>query len=496
MKHEDSNIPTVWLSACITLRVLELNRASINNAPPVSSQSGASVLLANQTQNTFSSATFTDLLATAQAESLNVQNETSFNPAVFNQSLTQPYQNGNSGAAWSSSNSTEGESEQAPENFSTTPQQLVNSASSPVQTPPKEDVYEGSAASAHKSSTGESESTDSVSASTTNNSGLKATDKSKAHKEVDLASGTQYSQTSVNSGSHVGPAGKDPTVPAVANGNDSVGSPTQSAQTISEPASRTSNAKSTATNSSLAFALRIQGNSAQNPVAETDSGVTAPAATTDQNMTGASSEFAAQLSGMIGLTVSKVNPNAGLANAAGESATVTLSTSPSAGYQPSSDPEEEVSQAEDAAPVAAVPDEPSAAASQPVTTVQVQITGTDDKRIDLKLMEKSGALTMSVRSADGTLTKALQQNLPELSSKLDGEQIRTEWWRPTAQISAPRTSDTTTGGGNAGTQQQEDQNSGDSGGQGRRGAPPPDWLEELSSPRTSNQNGTQYSWHL
>jgi hypothetical protein len=319
MKHEDSNVPTVWLSACITLRVLELNRASINNAPPVSSQSGASVLLASQTQNTFSSASFTDLLATAQAESLNVQNETTFNPAIFNQSLTQQsYQNGNSGAAWSSSNSAGGESEQAPVNFSTTPQQLSSSASSPAQAPPKEDVYESSAASAHRSSTVESESsTDSASASTTNNSGSKATDKSKTHKEVNMAAGAQYSQTSVNSGSHAGTAGKDPAVGAAANGDDSVASTSQSRQTISEPALRTSNAKSTVTNASLAFAVRIQGNGSQSPVAETDSGVAAPAATTDQNMPGLSSEFAAQLSGMMGLTMPKVNPNAGLANGTG-----------------------------------------------------------------------------------------------------------------------------------------------------------------------------------
>jgi len=312
-----------------------------------------------------------------------------------------------------------------------------------------------------------------------------------------MAAGAQYSQTSVNSGSHAGTAGKDPAVGAAANGDDSVASTSQSRQTISEPALRTSNAKSTVTNASLAFAVRIQGNGSQSPAAETDSGVAAPAATTDQNMPGLSSEFAAQLSGMMGLTMPKVNPNAGLANGIGENATVTPAMSPSAVYQPSSDPEEEVSQAEDAAPVAAIPDEPPAAASQPVTTVQVQITGADDKRIDLKLMEKSGALTMSVRSADGTLTKALQQNLPELSSRLDGEQIRTEWWRPTAQGSAPPTSDhTTSGGNNAGSQQQENQNDGNSGGQGKRGAPPPDWLEELSSPRTSNQNGNQYSWHL
>jgi hypothetical protein len=138
--------------------------------------------------------------------------------------------------------------------------------------------------------------------------------------------------------------------------------------------------------------------------------------------------------------------------------------------------------------------------AQPLKTVQLQITGADNQRVDLRLMEKSGALTVSVRSADGTLTKALQQDLPELTSRLNDQQIRAEWWKPDAQQTeaSPKSGNSANSGGNgnSATQDQNSQDKGNSGQQGGRGARQPDWVEELSDLRKSTQNGTQFSWHL
>jgi flagellar hook-length control protein FliK len=115
-------------------------------------------------------------------------------------------------------------------------------------------------------------------------------------------------------------------------------------------------------------------------------------------------------------------------------------------------------------------------------------------------MQRSGALTVSVRSTDTSLTKALQQNLPDLNNKLNDQQVRTEWWTPGASQlqSSQKTNESSAnpGSGHSGSQNQGDQNKGNASQQDGRGAPKPDWVEQLSDFSNSNQNGKQYSWHL
>jgi hypothetical protein len=138
--------------------------------------------------------------------------------------------------------------------------------------------------------------------------------------------------------------------------------------------------------------------------------------------------------------------------------------------------------------------------AQTLKAVQVQVAGGDNQRVDLRLIERSGALTVSVRSPDSSLTKALQQNLPELSSKLNDQHVHAEWWTPdtqkigTARNSADASSDS--GSDHSASRDQTGQEKGQPRQQGGRGAPQPDWVEQLSNLRNSNQDGPQYTWHL
>ncbi len=79
------------------------------------------------------------------------------------------------------------------------------------------------------------------------------------------------------------------------------------------------------------------------------------------------------------------------------------------------------------------------AAPQTVRSVQVQLTDQDTGRVDLRLVEHAGGLSVSVRSTDSNLTKGLQENLPELSARLEAEKYQ-------AHTFVPAASETSSGG--------------------------------------------------
>jgi hypothetical protein len=62
--------------------------------------------------------------------------------------------------------------------------------------------------------------------------------------------------------------------------------------------------------------------------------------------------------------------------------------------------------------------EDPAGSPQTVRSVQLQLTGEGEGRVDLHLVEHAGGLSVSVRASDSTLTKGLQDNLPELAARL------------------------------------------------------------------------------
>jgi hypothetical protein len=141
-----------------------------------------------------------------------------------------------------------------------------------------------------------------------------------------------------------------------------------------------------------------------------------------------------------------------------------------------------------AAPIAEVDMDDPTGTAQPVRTLQLQLGGTGDQRVELRLVEHAGGLSVSVRASDSSLTRGLQDNLPELSSRLAAEHYQTQTWLPAA-------GQTSTGGHSSGPfEQSPDQRGGRqssqdgaaSGGQGnsqqgREQDEPPAWWRQMAA---------------
>jgi hypothetical protein len=140
------------------------------------------------------------------------------------------------------------------------------------------------------------------------------------------------------------------------------------------------------------------------------------------------------------------------------------------------------------APVAEIDAEDPAGVAQPVRTLQLQLGGAGDQRVDLRLVEHAGGLSVSVRASDSELTRGLQNNLPELSARLAAEHYQTETWVPAA-------SQTSSGGSSSNSSEQQPERGGgqfseggssSSGGeghqqQGQQQDQPPAWLRQLTA---------------
>jgi hypothetical protein len=142
----------------------------------------------------------------------------------------------------------------------------------------------------------------------------------------------------------------------------------------------------------------------------------------------------------------------------------------------------------------------SESAPPALRSVQVQITGQDNQRVDVKLIERPGALSMSVRAADGSLTRSLQEHLPELTTKLAEQQMPAEWWVPKTPSTAPASeaaaSGDTTKQGDSRSQGQSGLGGQDSGKQqGGRQGDQPNWVDELTAMNNSKTNRKEYIWH-
>lgn len=140
------------------------------------------------------------------------------------------------------------------------------------------------------------------------------------------------------------------------------------------------------------------------------------------------------------------------------------------------------------------------AGNQGSKLVRVQLTGANEPLVELRFMETSGAISISVQSQDASLTKQMQQNIPELTGKLSDLQIRADWWLPpnpglaAAPKSEPGFGATReeAGRGQAHGSHQEN------GSEQQDGRPPrqPGWVEELIEKSNLQGNGRAYSWQL
>ncbi len=131
-----------------------------------------------------------------------------------------------------------------------------------------------------------------------------------------------------------------------------------------------------------------------------------------------------------------------------------------------------------------IDDAPSASTTQAVTNLNVQLTGENNQRVDVRLTDRGGALQVSVRSADANLTQALQDKMPELTSRLEAQHMNAQVWTPRSEQST--SSDANANGSGGGQYKPGDNRSanhpGDQSGSQRNGQDKqkqPSWLDEF-----------------
>jgi hypothetical protein len=132
------------------------------------------------------------------------------------------------------------------------------------------------------------------------------------------------------------------------------------------------------------------------------------------------------------------------------------------------------------------------ARAEPVRGAHVQITSADNQRVDIRLQERGGTLSVSVRSGDANLTRTLQEHAPELTSRLSTEHYRTELWTPNSSRNSSEQGNTGSGSPN---QNRENSNQRDSNQrQNNKQNQNPEWIEEFENHPTAFQKRIEYTW--
>ena len=148
-----------------------------------------------------------------------------------------------------------------------------------------------------------------------------------------------------------------------------------------------------------------------------------------------------------------------------------------------------------AAPRAAEPSaaemDPSAAESAnnaQVRDVRMQLTGSENQRVDVRVLDRGGELRVSVRADDPSLVRSLQDNMADLSTRLDQAHFRSEIWTPrTEAVSRSESSST-----NGRTLSNGNESSGQ-GGQGKqqngRQNQQPAWMDDFEETTAGSGSG-------
>jgi len=119
-------------------------------------------------------------------------------------------------------------------------------------------------------------------------------------------------------------------------------------------------------------------------------------------------------------------------------------------------------------------------ATEAVRGARVQVIGADNQRVDIRLMEKGSGMAISVTSTDATLTRALQDHVPDLAARLESQHYHTETWTPAA-------SGGSASGGKGDDSQWGGSRSFGGGGQQRQGeGDKPKWVQELENSNNSS----------
>ena len=160
------------------------------------------------------------------------------------------------------------------------------------------------------------------------------------------------------------------------------------------------------------------------------------------------------------------------------------------GYFESAIPTERTSPEGSAAPTSNLQGMPSSEAaantvapsSEPVRNLLLQLKGEDNRRVDVRLVDRGGELHVSVKAGDAELAQTLQEHMPELTSRLDAERLTAEVWLPqfggsmrtesgaSQSLSQQDASSFQSGRNNYPSSGQQNQ---------RQGQPRPDWADVL-----------------
>jgi hypothetical protein len=137
---------------------------------------------------------------------------------------------------------------------------------------------------------------------------------------------------------------------------------------------------------------------------------------------------------------------------------------------------------------------PAAGASATaVRDVQLQVVGSDNQRVDVRVMDRGGELRVSVRADDPSLVRSLQDNVADLSTRLDQAHFQSEVWTPRTQAIGQTDSANTNGrtfsngGETFGRDGQGQQQNG-------RQQQQPSWVDDFEESPAGRNSGSTQQW--
>jgi hypothetical protein len=136
----------------------------------------------------------------------------------------------------------------------------------------------------------------------------------------------------------------------------------------------------------------------------------------------------------------------------------------------------------DSVPASAIPpDSETPANTEPVRNVHLQLTGDNNQRVDIRMVEVAGEMRVSVRAGDTRLAETLQDHIPDLAKGLNQQSLRADIWTPRTESTSPANSSNLAGqnsfrgndNSNQGGQQRQGNN--------RQQQNQPEWVDELEN---------------
>jgi len=112
-----------------------------------------------------------------------------------------------------------------------------------------------------------------------------------------------------------------------------------------------------------------------------------------------------------------------------------------------------------------------------VKILNVRMNADGEQHVAIRVIERSGEISVSVRSADPALTRTLQDRMPELTNRLQDQQLQADTWVPRSSESASSRDE----GFQSPQDQPQQYDTGGNRGRRQQRQPRPEWVQELES---------------